>query len=86
MKEEIETFRKDSLSQFEDDEPSCFNGIVRVVKYKYTVEEIEEPKEVIHQRLQELWDYSDNHHDHMPLEGCASEHGYKFKGQRGNKR
>lgn len=35
-------------------EPSCFNGLVRVERYRVTVERIEEPEEVLTARLQEL--------------------------------
>jgi predicted component of type VI protein secretion system len=35
-------------------EPTAFNGLVRVERYRVTVERIEEPKEVIKARLQEL--------------------------------
>ena len=67
-------------------EPSCFNGMVRVVKYRITVEEVEEPIEVIHERLQKLWDESTNWHNRMPLEMAAKKYGYVFKNDMGEKK
>jgi len=85
----IETFReigKNFKHSLEQKEPSCFNGIVRVQRYRVTVEEIEEPVEVIAERLQKLWDYSDNHHDWQPLKDAANKIGYVLVSQVGNKR
>ncbi len=38
------------------DEPTCFNGYVRVKKYKVTIEEVHEPIDIIARRVQKLWD------------------------------
>jgi len=64
-------------------EPSAFNGRVSVRKYRVTVELIEEPIEVIHERLESLWLACDNWHHLGPLEAAAKQYGYTFKGQRG---
>ena len=80
MKTELETFNEPLYSINVQKEPSCFNGFVRVVKYKVTVEQIEEPIEVIHQRLEDLWLKSDNYHDYGPLKVEAKKWGYEFKG------
>jgi len=53
------------------DEPSCFNGNVRVRKYKVTIEEIKEPDEVIAERVQKMWDACDNMHHRSPLKDMA---------------
>ena len=45
----------------------------------------EEPIEVIHERLQFLWDCSDNYHDSEPLTEKAKEYDYVLKGSRGSK-
>jgi len=85
----IETFRSIagySLNALKSDKPTCFNGVVNVVKYKVTVEVIEEPIEVIHARLQELWDKSDNHHHYDPIKQAAAKHGYELQGSHGNSR
>lgn len=62
---------------------SCYNGMVRVRRYRITVEEIEEPVEVLAERLQYLWDHSKNHHDTMPLRKEAEKIGYTLQGERG---
>jgi len=51
-----------SLSDFRQKDPSCFNGIVRVQKYRITVEPIDEDIEVVHSRLIELWLMCNNSH------------------------
>ncbi len=66
-------------------DPSCFNGMVRIKKYKITCELIEEPKEVYAERLQKLWDESDNHHNHFPLQSRAQKLGIELKGSFGSK-
>ena len=73
-------------SNLTQDTPSCFNGMCRVVLYKITVERIEEPKEVIHARIQKLWDESNNHHDYEALQATAKTHGYTLQGERGKNR
>jgi hypothetical protein len=84
----LETFRK--LGDYEmrnltSNEPTCFNGIVSIVKYKITVEEIEEPKEVYEERLQKLWDECDNYHHWDSLRATAKRHGIVLQGNCGNK-
>lgn len=80
----LETFRyigdyeKGNLTQLK---PSCFNGIVRVKKYRITIEEIEEPNEVIAERLEKLWVECDNYHHYKPLLDAAKTIGYEFKGK-----
>lgn len=71
----FETFRK--IGSYEamnlkQDEPSCFNGMVRLKKYKVTIEEIDEPIEVYKQRLQKMWEACDNHHHYEPLKNAAN--------------
>ena len=77
-KTEIETFR-DIRGWFLDNliqkEPSCFNSILSIKKYRVTVEEIEEPKEVLIERLQKLWDECQNHHHWSVLKTAAKELG-----------
>ena len=55
--------------------PTCFNGMVRVKKYKVTIEEIAEPIEVIHKRLKQMWCNIDNHHHIEPLRREAKKYG-----------
>lgn len=85
----IETFRRFGayeISNMSQSEPSCFNGDVRVRRYRITVEEITEPDDVIAARIQKLWDESDNHHHYDPLRRAAAEIGYELQGDRGGKR
>lgn len=85
----FETFRKVGSyerSNLELKEPSCFNGFVSIKKYKITIEEVEEPKEVLAARLQEMWDKSDNHHNWQPLVNAAKSIGYEFTTGFGSKR
>ena len=79
--ESIETFKKPSgylLREMKQDAPSCFNGIVRVKRYRVTVEEIAEPVEVIRERIQKLWDECDNHYNWAPLKAAAKEVGLEL--------
>ena len=86
---ELITFRhigNFELLNLKQDNPSCFNGYVRVTKTKIVVEDVVEPVEVIWKRIQGLWDKSDNHHDHEPLQNAAKKYGYVIQGDRGNKK
>lgn len=85
----VETFRKPGWYEqrsFQDDTPSCWNGDVRFRRYRITFEEIPEPAEVLGARLQALWDESDNHYHHDPLERAAAQIGYVLRGERGEVR
>lgn len=66
--------------------PSCFNSVIRIAKYKITVEKIEEPIEILQARLQELWDTSENWHHGDALRRKAKELGFELQGDRGNKK
>ena len=80
-KTQFETFRdigNYTQVQLLQEEPSCFNGIVRVKKYKITIEEIKEPDGVIIDRLIKLRSNSTNSHDLMPLREAAAEYGVKL--------
>lgn len=84
----IETFRpigEYELGQLEQKEPSSFNGFVRVLKYKVTVEIVPEEVDVITSRIQDLWDICDNYHHHTPLEEIAKKYNYQLQGKPGNK-
>ena len=61
-----------------ENEPVCFNGMVKVRKYKVTIELIDEPIEVIHARLQKLWDECKNSHHWKPLKAEAKKYGLKL--------
>ena len=89
MKQKISTFREVNcftLNNLKQEEPSCFNSIVRVIKYKITIEELKEPKEIICERLEKLFVECDNWHDREALERVARKYKYEFKGDFGSKR
>lgn len=85
----METFRDPTgywLHSLAQNEPSCFNGDVRIRRYRLTVEYIEEPVEALGARLQALWDACDNSHHWRPLEATAARIGYALQGSAGAKR
>lgn len=84
---EIETFKslEEEMSKLVQHEPSCFNGMVRIRKYRVTAELIEEPRDVLVYRLQKLWEKSESHHDSHPLQAEAKKLDYTFTCRRGEK-
>ena len=78
----IETFKNPNiwLRDIQQNEISCFNSIIRIEKYKVTIEKIEEPIEVLQQRIQYLWDVCDNHHHVKPIKERAKKLNYGLKG------
>ena len=85
----FDTFRK--IGSYEQDnmkskEPSCFNGLVNIRKYKVTIELIEESNDILAERLQKLWDECDNFHHWTPLKNAAKQIGYELKGRAGSLR
>jgi hypothetical protein len=86
---EFETFRRISsyeVSNLTFNEPSSFNGDVKIIKYKVRVEQVEEPKEVYQERLQKLWDEEDNYHHYDPIKNMANRLDINLIGDFGNKR
>jgi hypothetical protein len=85
----FETFKKIGtyeISNIKKDEPSCFNSIISIKKYKITIEEVEEPKEILAERIQKLWDICDNYHHWTAIENAAKSIEYKLIGSAGNNR
>jgi len=85
----FETFRKIGSyeqSNLQSKDASCLNGVVRIRKYKVTIEPIEETKEILAERLQKLWDECDNWHHWTPLKTVAMQIGYELKGDAGSMR
>lgn len=85
----FETFRK--IGAYEQSnllkgDASCFNGNVSIRKYKVTIEPIEEPNEILAERLQKLWDECDNYHHYTPLQNAAKQIGYELQNSMGTKR
>ena len=87
----IETFRTFGPYDFSTwesaNEPSCFNGSVSIRKFRITIEEVEEPVEVLRERVQKLWDSCNNSHHWSPLRTVAETLGLEldFKTQHRNK-
>lgn len=85
----IETFKEmigHNEAQLKGDSPTCFNGYVRVEKYRITIEKIKESKEVYQTRLQKMWEECDNNHHWNPLKIKAKKLGVELEGSAGSKR
>ncbi len=67
----FETFERPYFPHQGREEPSVFNGMVNAERYRITIEKIEEPNEVIAERLMKLWRACDNHHNREPLKAMA---------------
>ncbi len=77
----FETFRRIDGYQRErlkDTSPSCFNGQVFIRRYRVTIEEIDEPTEILRARLTKLWRECDNHHHWGPMQALAKSLGFEL--------
>ncbi len=70
-----ETFGPPYIPHHGKEEPSCFNGMVSVERYRVTIEKIDEPREAVAERILKLWKTCDNHHHRGPLQGWAERFG-----------
>lgn len=82
----IETFNEPSNVHIQR-EPSCFNAMVRIDRFRVTIEKIEEPREVLLERLRMLWRTQPyNSHHRRPIKdrcaqlGMSSEEADEFLG------
>jgi len=85
----VETFRRPGAwdrAQLQSAGAYCHNGTVGIRRYRITVEEIDEPVEVLRERVQDLWDRATNMHDWRPLREAAAALDYELKGNPGGKR
>lgn len=74
----VETYREPSweLRHLESREPAVFNGVVAIRRYRVTAELIDEPIEVLRERLMKLWRQSErNHHSRGPMRAVAEQLG-----------
>lgn len=74
----IETYRDPSwdLRNVEQTEPSAWNDDVRIRRYRVTVELVDEPIEVLRDRLRRLWREDEpNHHHWGPMRKMAEQLG-----------
>ena len=87
----LETFNEPSMlgptrAIYLDAEPGCMNGSVSVVRYRVTVEPIDEP-EAIRVRILKLWRECDNFHHWEPLRQAGLDHGIELvSNERGKER
>lgn len=75
---EFITFRPVSDYQVSDmgqNVPSSFGGMVRVRRYRVTVELVDDPIEVIRARIVDLWERCDNHHEWSAIRAEAARYG-----------
>ncbi len=80
---EIETYQSPSSVAKElslSDMPSVSNGILRFRKYRVKIELIEEPVEILHDRLLYLWDKCTNANDAERLRSVADALDFKLQG------
>jgi hypothetical protein len=73
----VETFNQIGhydIGRMRQAEPVCWNGVVSVEKYRITVEKVEEPVEVLRERVRKLWRACDNHHHRHPLMCAAAKY------------
>ena len=85
-KKEIITFNNSCFGIVETNKPSSFNEEVNIKKYKFTIEEIKEPREILCKRIEALWIHENNFHQYQPLKKEAEKLNYKFKGEFGAKK
>lgn len=79
----FETFRDPrgsyNIGNMTEKEPSCFNGKVSIRKFKVTIELIDEPVEVIQERIKQLWAKCNNYHHWEPLKDVGKKYGIELK-------
>jgi hypothetical protein len=86
-KVEFETFYdigNYEINNLKQEQPSTFNGMCRIRKLKVTIELVEEPIDIIHARLEEVWLHCDNWHNRECIEAEARRYNYTFKGDFGS--
>lgn len=81
-KKVFETFRDIGdyeIMQLTQNEPSCFNGMVRVKKYRVTIEEVAEFDSVIISRINKLWRECNNSHHLSVLRDYSKKFGFELR-------
>jgi hypothetical protein len=68
-----------SVEHGNNQSPSAFNGTVRFRRYRVSVDEIDEPDQVLIDRLRKLWAECDNHHNLSPIQQAAAQFGIELK-------
>lgn len=75
---EFETFREPGrfvAEHLKQESPSCFNGTVAVRRWRVTIELVDEPSEVIVERIRKLRSETKNIHHFTPLRNEAAKYG-----------
>lgn len=71
----LEVVRAEALEEFGGNVPQVGNGRVSVERFRITIEKVDEPPEVIHERIRKLWRTTSNHHHYDPLKHAAAKFG-----------
>lgn len=77
----FETFKKIDnyqINTLSRNNPTCFNGNVSIIKYKITIEKIEESDEIYIERITKLWENCDNFHHFNSLKSVAERFGLEL--------
>lgn len=70
----LETYRDPMrlIERYAHTEPSTMNGDVDIVRYRVTIERLDDPPEVLHARLLKLWRSTErNWHNTDPMRAAA---------------
>ncbi len=82
---EFETYEKFGdyeVRNMTSDKPRAFNAMVKVARYKVTIEKVSTVEED-HEAIQKLWENSDNYHNYSPIKNFAKSIGYDVVGDFG---
>lgn len=78
---EIVTFRDPrgyGITNLINREPSCMNGHANYRQWRVTVTPVEEPQEILAERVRQLWRECHNHHNWAALEAAARQVGIEL--------
>lgn len=83
----ITTYRSPgySLSEWRDENEPSFVNNLRYRKWRITAELVDEPLEVLQERLQKMWEQDTNWHHGSRYEAEAQALGFELQGRMGEK-
>jgi hypothetical protein len=67
-----------NIRDWTQSKPSSFNALIRVKKYRVTIEEVQEPEDVIIDRLVELYKNADSYRERAAIEDYAEACGFNI--------
>ncbi len=73
--ETFKDFDKYDIGELKWYRPSCRNGDIHITKYRITIEVVEEPDEVIMDRIRRLWKETTNSYEREELLAVAQGYG-----------